>query len=111
LTHWPSRFYATPVLRDAQNLSGWRSCDEHGEPTQVLSDGGKNKFILGASRAAQSKSAEPENTLQVREPHLDFLALTPRLLESVSAGEGTSNIARGFVLMARNPAKRELRTA
>jgi hypothetical protein len=28
---------------------------------------------LGASRAAQSKPTEPQNALQMREPHLDLL--------------------------------------
>jgi len=47
----------------------------------------------------------------VREPHLDLFALTPRLFEGLGAGEGTSDIASGFVLIAWNPAKRALRTA
>ena len=38
--------------------------------------GSQNKFVLGASWTAQSKPAELQNALQVREPHLDLLALT-----------------------------------
>ena len=69
--------HATPTLRDAQNPGGWRSRDQRCESPQVLSDGGQNKFILGTSWAAQSKPSEPEDALQMREPHLDLLALTP----------------------------------
>jgi hypothetical protein len=62
LTHWPDAIYATPALRDAQNLSGWRPGDQHCEPPQVLSDGRENKLVLHASWAAQSKSTESANT-------------------------------------------------
>jgi hypothetical protein len=43
---------ATSTLRNAQNLSRWRSSQQCREP-QVLSDGAKNKLVLSASRAAQ----------------------------------------------------------
>jgi hypothetical protein len=52
-----------------------------------LSDGGQNELILGASRATQSKPTEPQDTLEMCEPHLDLLALTPRLLEALGACE------------------------
>ena len=45
------------------------------------------------------------------EPHLDLLALAPRLLEGLGPGEGTRNITSGFVLIAWNLAKWDLRTA
>jgi hypothetical protein len=32
---------------------------------------------------------------EMREPHLDLFALTPRLLEYLGANEGTSNVASG----------------
>jgi hypothetical protein len=47
-----------------------------GKP-QVLSDGCHNKIILGTSWATQPKPTEPEDALQMREPHFDLLALTP----------------------------------
>jgi hypothetical protein len=65
-------------------LSGWRARNRGCEPPQVLSDGGKNKLILSASRAAQAKPAEPQNALQMGEQHLDLFALTPRLLEGLN---------------------------
>ena len=60
-------------LRNAQGLSRWWAGHECCEPPQVLCDGCKNELILGASWAAQPKPTEPEDALQVREPHLDFL--------------------------------------
>jgi len=47
----------------------------------------------------------------VCEPHLDLLALPSRLLERLGPGEGTRNIPSGFVLIAWNLAKWDLRTA
>jgi len=70
--------YATPTLRDALNRTWRRPGDQRCEPPQILSDGGQNKFILGASGATQSKPAELQDALEVREPHLDVLALTSR---------------------------------
>src|SRR5258708_25312134 len=46
--------YATLTLRDALKRI-WRGPgDQFGEPSQVLGDGGQNKFILGPSWATQS---------------------------------------------------------
>jgi hypothetical protein len=87
LTHRRRRSYATSTLGDAQNLSGWRPSDHCCKPPEVLSYGGENELILGASRAAQSKPTEPQDALQVREPHLDLLAIAARLLEALGAGE------------------------
>ena len=72
----PDALYATLTLRNTQSLSGWRPRDQRCEPPQVLSDGGQNKLILGASWTTQSKPTELQDALQVREPHLDLLALT-----------------------------------
>ena len=83
----PDALYATPTLRNAQNLRGWRSRNQRCEPSQVLSDSGQNKLILGTSRAAQSESAELQDTLEVRKPHLDLLAFTSRLLKAFGASE------------------------
>jgi len=66
--------YATPTLRDAQNLSGGWSSDQRCEPPQVLGDGGQNELNLGASWTTQSKPAELQDALQACEPHLDSFA-------------------------------------
>jgi hypothetical protein len=89
----PDVIYATPALRDAQNLSGWWPGAQFGEPSQVLGDGGEREFVLCTARAAQSKPTEPQDALQVREPHLDLLALTPRLLEALGTSERPGNVS------------------
>ena len=81
------------TLRNTENLSGRRSRNERCEPPQVLSDGGQNKLILGASWTTQSKSAELQDALQVRKPHLDLLALAPRLLKVLGANERSGDVA------------------
>ena len=68
------RLYATLTLRNARSLSGRRLCGQRRVPSQVLSDGGQNKLILGTSRAAQSEPTELQDALQVCEPHLDLFA-------------------------------------
>jgi hypothetical protein len=87
------RRYATFTLRNTENLGGRRSCNQRCEPAQVLSDGGQNKLILGASWTTQSKSAELQDAFQVRKPHLGLLALTSRCLEALGASERPGNVA------------------
>jgi len=79
--------YATPTLRDAHSLSGWWPRDQLCKASQILSDGGQNKLVLGASWTTQSKSTELKDGLQVRKSHLDLLALTSRLLKAIGASE------------------------
>ena len=98
----PDAVYATPPLRDAQNLGWWWPRDQRCEPSQVLSDGSKNKLILGASWATQSKSTEPQDALQVCEPHLDLLGLTSRLLKALGTSERPGNVSGMLVDVARD---------
>jgi hypothetical protein len=69
--------YATITLRDALNRIWWRPGGQRCEPPQILGDGSENKFVLGTSWSTQSEPTEPQDALQVREPHLDLLALPP----------------------------------
>lgn len=85
--------------------------DEQCESPEVLGDGGQNKLILGASWTTQSKSTKLENALQMREPHLDLLALQPWSFERLGAGEGSRHITSDFVPMVWSLAKRDLGTA
>ena len=48
---------------------------------------------MGTSRAAQSKASEPQDAFQMREPHLDLLALTPRLFKALGASERPGNVS------------------
>jgi uncharacterized membrane protein len=73
--------------------------------------GRKHELVLCATRATQTKPPEPQDSLQVREPHPDTLAITPRLLEGFGAGKRSSNVAGALVDAARNSAKRCLRAA
>ena len=98
----PAALYATFTLRDTESPSGWLSRNQRCEPPRVLSDGGQNKLILGASGATQSQSAEPQDALQVCEPHLNFLSLTSRLLKALGASEGPGNVSGVFMDVARD---------
>jgi hypothetical protein len=98
----PGALYATFTLRNAQNLSGWRSRDQRCEPPQVLGDGGQNKFILSTSWTTQSKPTELQDALQVREPHLDLFTLMPRLLEALGSSERPGNVSGMLVDIARD---------
>ena len=80
----------------------WRPGDQRGEPSQVLSNGGQNELILGASWTAQSKPAELEDALEVRKPHLDLLALAPRLLKVLGANERSRDVAGVLMDIARD---------
>ncbi len=86
-------------------MSGWRSRDQRCEPSQVLGDSGQNKLILGASWTTQSKPAELQDALQVCEPHLDLLPLTPRLLEALGACVRPGNVSGVLMDVARDLAR------
>ena len=101
----PDALYATFTLRSTENLSGWRSRNQRCEPAQVLSDGGQNKLIPGAWWTTQSKSAELQDALQVRKPHLDLLALTSRYLEALGASERPGNVPGVLMEVARDLAR------
>jgi hypothetical protein len=67
-----------------------------------MPDGSQNKLILGASWATQSQSTEPQDALQVCEPHLDLLALPSRLLEALGASERPCNVSGMLMNVARD---------
>ena len=85
--------------------------NQFGEPPQVLCNGGERELVLCAKRATQSKPAELQDALQVREPHLDLLALTPRPLEGLGASKRSGNVSCTLMDVARNLARWLLRTA
>jgi hypothetical protein len=51
-------------------------------------------------RVPQSQSTEPQDALQVCEPHLNLLSLTSRLLKALGASEGPGNISGVFMDVA-----------
>jgi hypothetical protein len=90
------------MLRNTQGPSGWRPGHQRGEPSQVLSNGGQNELILGASWATKSKPTEPQDALQMCEPHLDLLPLTPRLFKVLGANERSGDVAGMLMDVARD---------
>src|ERR1700751_3605334 len=62
----------------------------------------QNKLILGTPRPTQSEPAELEDALQVREPHLDLLALTSRLLKALNASGRACNVSGMLMDVARD---------
>ena len=66
----------------------------------------KHALVLCAARAAQAKTAEPQNALQVRKPHLDAFTVMPRLFERFGPGERPCDIAGALVDAAGNLAGR-----
>ena len=68
-------YLTTRYLRETGLCGWWWSDDELGEPAEVLRDGGQHKLELGAAWPAQSQTAEPQDTLEMGEQHLDAFAL------------------------------------
>ena len=106
----PALTPATQLPRYAihRGPSRWRPSDQRCEPPQILSDGGQNKFILSASWATKPKPTEPQDALQVCEPHLDLLALAPRLLKALGASERAGNVSGVLMDVTRDLARRLL---
>jgi hypothetical protein len=93
-----------PTLTQHTRYRWRRPRRQLGEAAQVLGDGCQGELELGAARSAQSQSAEPQDALQVREQHLDALALTARLLEGARLGYRTGHIARFLIDAAQETA-------
>src|SRR5882672_3270822 len=92
-------------------MSGWRSRNQRCEPPQVLGDGRQNKLILRAAWATQSQPTEPQDALQVCEPHLDLLALASRLLKALGTSERPGDVSGVLMDVARDLARWVFRTA
>src|SRR5665213_1281396 len=65
----------------------WGMAEELNKSPQVLCGCSEQDLVPDATQAPQSKPVEPEDTLHVRKPHLDFLALAVRLLEGFCVGQ------------------------
>jgi len=99
------------MLRKAAFYDWGRSDDEFGEPAEVLGDRCQRELKLGATRPAQSQTAEPQDTLEMGKQHLDAFALAARLLESLGFGERPGNIASLLEDVTRDNAESGLWTA
>jgi hypothetical protein len=65
----------------------------------------RTKLVLSASWTTQSKPTKLQDALQVREPHLDLLALMSRLLEALGANERPGNVSGVLMDVARGLAR------
>lgn len=91
------------LLRYAiQSPSRWWSRSQRSEAPQILSDGSQNKLILGASWATKPKPTKPQDALQVREPHLDLLALAAGPLKALGASERSGDVSGMLMDIARD---------
>jgi hypothetical protein len=66
-----------------------RGRHELGQTSQVLGDRRQHELILRASGSTQTKPAEPQDALEVSEPHLYAFTLVPRPLEGFGPAKGT----------------------
>jgi hypothetical protein len=76
-----------------------------------LCDGCQRELELRAAGVAKAQSAKPQNSLEVREQHLDLLGIAARLRERLRFGEGTGDIARGLVHIADDSSRWHVRAA
>jgi hypothetical protein len=83
-----------------------RGGHELGQTSQVLGDSRQHELILRASGSTQTKPSEPQDALEVREPHLDAFTLVPRSLEGFGPAKETGDIASALIDAAGNLAGR-----
>jgi hypothetical protein len=76
---------------------------------QKTAEGFRVTYIMrNAAWATKSKPTKPQDALKMREPHLNFLALTSRLLKPFGASERPGNVA-GMLMDMAHGAKRTWR--
>ena len=72
----PSALRTTETgLSSSVSQDGWPEWQEFRHFPEVLGGGGEVELVAGAVWSAQSQAIEPEDALEVREQHLDLLAL------------------------------------
>jgi hypothetical protein len=92
--------------------SEWRpGRHQLGLTSQVLGDRRQHELVLRATRATQTKPAEPQDALQVGEPHLYAFTLVPGPREGFGSGKGSGGIAGALIDTAGNLADRCIGTA
>ena len=58
-----------------------------------------------------AQSVKPQNALEVREQHLDLLAVAARLREGFRFGQHAGGVACGLIHVADDPPRRHVRAA
>jgi hypothetical protein len=83
-------------------FAGWWTPEVVCERLEVLGDGRKMELVARASEPPLPHAVEAMVDLEVRKPHLHFLARIARLFKLRGSLEGTGMIACFFVDIARN---------
>ena len=85
----------------------------YARPSMDVTGGGRATSLASRhwGREGAIGPAKPQNALEVREQHLDLLAIAARLRERLRFGEGTSDIACGLVHIADDPSRWHVRAA
>ena len=78
---------------------------------EVLSDSCEQELIASAAHSTQPQAGEVQDAFEVREQHLNFLAIFARLPVKTGLGDVASYIARRFIDAAGDLAVRRVRTA
>ena len=94
------------TLRNAQFGRVWWMEGQLSKTAEVLGNGGKGELELRTCRSPEPQSTHAKNALQMREQHLDFLAIASCLLVCSRLGDGTGEIARRLVNVPRDSAAR-----
>ena len=55
----------------------------------------RRELVSGTARAAQAQPVEAQDAFEVRELHLDLLAISPRLRVGLGAGQRSRDVACG----------------
>jgi hypothetical protein len=68
-----------------------------------LRDCRQGELELRSARATKTQSVKPQNALEVREQHLDLLAIAARLRERLCFGKRAGDIVCGLIHIAFDP--------
>jgi hypothetical protein len=80
----------------------WWSFEILSELSQVLGGGDEQNLVAGAAQAPQPQPVELQDALHVCKQHLDFLALSARLLEGLGVGQRADAIAHLLIDISRD---------
>ena len=79
-----------------------RHRDQLGHLAQVLGGGGEVELVFCSVGASEAKAVEPKDAFEVREQHLDLLALAPRGQIGIAERQIAGEVARAFVDRAQH---------
>ena len=77
---------------------------------EVLSNGCQHELVLCATWTAKAETSEPQDALQMREPHLDAFTVVALLFKSGGPSQRPRDIASALVDAARDLTGRRIGT-